>query len=200
MSISRRIAFSILALASLSQTPAPAAAAGKAESPAPAEVRRGPSSIELRPSLSPEDKTRRERDLEAHRRHVQSRLAAWIGPYEDALHPLRAALAEALRSLAISWGPTTRNAGYAVELAVTRFLNSPALPAPDPLIEAQLRRALSELAAGADACTRGLPTTAQLHLLAGKRWLERANRTIAGYRQGTPPRPLAGSRQRLLLP
>lgn len=197
MSSNRRIALCILAFASLS-TPSSAAAAGKADSPA--EGYRGPSSIEIRPSLTPEAKARRERDLEAHRRRVQSHLASWVGPYEDALHPLRSALAEALRSLAISWGPTTKNTGYAVEVAVQRFLRSPALPAPDPLLDAQLRRALTELSAGADACARGLQTTAQLHLLAGRRWLERANRTVASFRRGETPRPeMTGSRFRASL-
>jgi hypothetical protein len=175
-----------------------AAAAGRSE-PAVDEPT-GPSSIDIRPTLSPEDKARQAGRIEEYRQKVRGRLASWAGPYLEAVYPVRHAVDEALRSLAISWGPTTKNTGYAVEIAVARFARSQVFPAPEPMLDAQLQRAVGELNAGAAACSRGLPTTAQLHFLAGKRWLDRAGRTLSGFRQPLPapaPGGMKGKRRDL---
>jgi hypothetical protein len=147
----------------------------------------GPSVIDIRPSRTPEEKARRERELDLYRGQVHGRLGAWQAAYREALPPVLHAVDEALRSLAISWGPVTKSSGYAIEVAVNRFVKGQALPAPESQLDAELRRAVSEISTGAAACTRGLPTTAQLHLLAGRRWLARAERTLASF--AAAPRP-----------
>ncbi|HEY0782966.1 MAG TPA: hypothetical protein VGE98_10950 [Thermoanaerobaculia bacterium] len=105
---------------------------------------------------------------------TEAKLTLWHPAYRQAAAPLHAALDEALRTLAIGWGPYARNVGFAVQVTVGRLRRSGLLPAPDPLVDGDLVRALGELETGADACQRGMPTTAQLHLLAGRRWLARA--------------------------
>jgi hypothetical protein len=182
-----------LCLGSLSAT-APAHAAGKAlaapADEAPAVAQSEPAAppagkpapvIAIVPRVSPEERARREREEARRRERARPRVAAWARAYRPAVAPLRAALDEALGSLAIAWGPMSHNLGYPLEVAIEDFHKRGLLPAPDPELDRRLRQALRYLKEGAAACQRRQPTVAQMRLYEGKGWLDLAEVVVRGY-------------------
>ena len=144
--------------------------------------------IQITPRITPEERARRAAEEERRRAALRPAMEAWCRGYEPAVRPLERATDEALGSLRIAWGPWSRNLGYPVRAAASA-LRQGSLPAPDPLLDRQLRRALEMLEEGADACLRGMPTIAQWRLEAGQRRLERVAETIAEFEVGIPCGP-----------
>jgi len=182
-----------LGLGALAAT-APAHAAGKAlaapadDTPptAPSEAAAPPAGkpapvIAIVPSISPEERARREREEARRREQARPQVVAWSRAYWPAVAPLRAALDEALGSIAIAWGPASHNLGYPIEVAVGNLQKGGLLPAPDPELDRRLRLALRYLAEGAEACRRGQPTVTQMRLYEGKGWLDLAEEVLRGY-------------------
>lgn len=153
------------------------------------------SSIQIRPSVGPEERARR--DAEGRRRweRVRREVEGWRRRWDPAFRPVRKAVDEALGSLRITWGPYSRNLGYAVLEEVAGLRKQALLPAPDPSLDARLRRALAELEQGADFCLRGMPTRAQLRWEQALRRLEEA---LAPFAPGAAPRLEGPRRIRLL--
>lgn len=137
--------------------------------------------IAIVPSISPEERARRARQEALRRERARPRVAAWSRAYRPAGAPLRAALDEALGSMAIAWGPVSHNLGYPIEVAIGEIEKGGLLPAPDPELDRRLRLALRYLKEGAEACRRGQPTVAQMRLYEGKGWLDLAEEVVREY-------------------
>ena len=162
----------LVAAAVLPLLAAPAAAA----KPAPKPPDDKPVVIEIRPRRPDPAAVARERE---RRERIERAMPGWCARYRAAVRPLRAALAETDRSLAMAWGPWSRNVCFALRLELDAFSLRPLPAAPDPTVAAGLRRAVLVLTEAAGACTRGLPTTTRLGLTAGMRDLARVDAACA---------------------
>jgi hypothetical protein len=156
--------------------------------PAPARAAAEPPSIDIR--RRPPDAAAVAKES-ARREQVRAALPVWCAAYREAERPLRRALAEADRSLAV-WGPWSRNVCYALRLELDGFARR--LPAPpDPAVAAVLDHALGLLRDATIACGQGLPTVTQLRLQPGLRELARVNAAAAACEPSVPrrlePRP-----------
>jgi hypothetical protein len=109
----------------------------------------------------------------ARRERIRAELPAWCAAYRRAERPLRRALAEADRSLAV-WGPWSRGVCYALRLELDAFARRHPVP-PDPAVAAVLEHALGLLREATTACAEGLPTVTQLRLQPGLKELARVN-------------------------
>jgi hypothetical protein len=153
----------------------------------PAAREEGPApTIVIRPKIGPEERARLDAEERRRWERLRREVAAWRRRFDPAVAPVRRAAGEALRSLRITWGPYSRNLGYEVVEEVSKFRRADVLPAPDPELDAQLRRALAELEQGGDFCLRGMPTRAQLRLEQG---LRRIDQALEPFAPGAPPRP-----------
>ncbi|HVR98600.1 MAG TPA: hypothetical protein VMW27_18435 [Thermoanaerobaculia bacterium] len=141
--------------------------------------------IWLRPSLSPEERVRRDAEEKVRWERTRREVEAWRRRFDPAIRPVRQASGEALRSLRMTWGPDSRNLGYQILLEVERFRSRSILPAPDPQLDTQLRRALAELEQGAAFCLQGMPTRAQLRM---EQALRRMDRALAVFASEAVPR------------
>jgi len=162
----------VLAAALLPLLAAPAAAA----KPAPKPPGDKPVVIEIRPRRPDPAVAARERERSAR---IERAMPGWCARYRAAVRPLRAALAETDRSLAMAWGPWSRNVCFALRLELDAFSLRPLPAAPDPAVAARLRSAVLVLTEAAGACTRGLPTTTRLGLTPGLRDLARVDAACA---------------------
>lgn len=147
-----------------------------------------PPVIQIVRRVPPEERARREREEALRREQRRSAVAAWARSYRPAVAPLRRALDEALGSLAITWGPYSRNLGYPVEATIAALEARIALPAPDPELDRRLRRALLYLKTGASACRSSQPTVAQMRLYQGQGWLDQADDVLRSYETAAKPR------------
>jgi hypothetical protein len=173
MRLSPRLLIPVVLAASLLPLPAaPAAAAKPAAKPSDDK----PVVIEIRPRRPDPAAVARERERRAR---MERAMPGWCGRYRAAVRPLRAALDETDRSLAMSWGPWSRNVCFALRLELDAFSQRPLPAAPDPAVAADLRRAVVALTEAAGACTRGLPTTTRLALTPGLRDLARVDAACA---------------------
>ncbi len=162
-----------LVAAALSPLLAAPAAAAK---PAPKPADDKPVVIEIRPRRPGPAAVARERERVAR---IERAMPGWCARYRAAVRPLRTALDETDRSLAMSWGPWSRNVCFALRLELDAFSLRPLAAAPDPAVAASLRQALLVLTEAAGACTRGLPTTTRLALTPGLRDLARVDAACA---------------------
>ncbi|HYG61734.1 MAG TPA: hypothetical protein VEL74_04065 [Thermoanaerobaculia bacterium] len=162
---------------------------------APAQEAPEPSSIHIRPSVGPEEQARRDAEGKRRWERIRREVEGWRRRWDPAFRPLRRTVEEALGSLRITWGPYSRNLGYAVLEEVARLRGQALLPAPDADLDARLRRALAELEQGADFCLRGMPTRAQLRWEQAIRRLEEA---LAPFAPGAAPRPEGPRRIKLV--
>lgn len=149
----------------------------------------------IRPTMSPVERERRDAEGRVEWERLRQEVAAWRRRWDPAVHPVRRAVDEAVGSLKITWGPWSRNLGYAVLEELARLRRQALLPAPDPDLDARLRRALVELEQGALFCLQGMPTRAVLRMEQGRRRIEQALQTFA---PGAPPRLKGGVRLRVL--
>ena len=147
----------VLAAALLPLLAAPAAAAKPAPKPADDE----PVVIEIRPRRPDPAAVARERERVAR---IERAMPGWCVRYRAAVRPLRTALDETDRSLAMSWGPWSRNVCFALRLELDAFSLRRLPAAPDPAVAESLRRAVLLLTEATSACTGGLPTTTRLLL------------------------------------
>ncbi len=141
--------------------------------------------IWLRPSVGPEERARRDAEEKVQWERTRREVGTWRRRFDPAVRPVRRAAGEALRSLRIHWGPDSRNLGYQVLLEAERFRSRAILPAPDPQLDAQLRRALAELEQGAAFCLQGMPTRAQLRM---EQALRRMDLALAVFAEEFDPR------------
>lgn len=162
----------VIASALLPLLAAPATAA----KPAPKPADDKPVVIEIRPRRPDPAAVARERERLAR---IERAMPGWCVRYRAAIRPLRAALDETDRSLAMAWGPWSRNVCFALRLELDAFSRRPLPAAPDPAVAAGLRQAVVVLTEAADACTRGLPTTTRLALTPGLRDLARVDAACA---------------------
>ena len=154
---SRPLVFLVLAAALLPLLAAPAAAA----KPAPKAADDKPVVIEIRPRRPDPAAVARERERVAR---IERAMPGWCARYRAAVRPLRTALDETDRSLAMSWGPWSRNVCFALRLELDAFSLRQLPAAPDPAVAESLRRAVLLLTEATSACTGGLPTTTRLLL------------------------------------
>jgi hypothetical protein len=136
-----------------------------------------PPRIHIVPHLDPAGRARRAEEEAIRRAALRPALTLWCRSYALAARPLRAALGEAWDSLERGWGPTSRNLGYPVREALRSVTALP--PLPDPRLDRQLRQALLSIEEGAQACTKGMPMTAQLRWTAGRRDLAGVEASLA---------------------
>lgn len=171
--------------------------AGGLSAAEPALESRGPEepALVIRPTRSPAEQERRDAEGRREWERLRQEVADWRRHWDPAVRPVRNAVDEALRSLRITWGPYSRNLGYAVLEELARLRSQAVLPAPDPELDTRLRRALAELEQGADFCLRGMPTRALLRLEQGRRRIEQA---LQAFAPGAPPRLRGGLRLRVL--
>ena len=143
--------------------------------PARTEARAETSSIQIHRRPADAEAAARE---SARREQMRAALPTWCAAYREAERPLRRALEEADRSLAV-WGPWSRNVCYALRLELDAFARRLPEP-PDPAVAAVLDHALGLLRDATTACGQGLPTVTQLRLQPGLRELARVNAAAAG--------------------
>jgi hypothetical protein len=164
-----------------------ALAEGKPEAPEErSEEVSAASLIQIRTTVGAEERARRDAEGKRQWERIRRDVEGWRRRWDPAFRPVRKAVDEALASLRITWGPYSRNLGYAVLEEVVRVRRQALLPAPDPDLDARLRRALAALEQGADFCLRGMPTRAQLRWEQALRRLEEA---LAPFAPGAAPRP-----------
>jgi hypothetical protein len=152
---------------------------------APAQEGPEASFMQIRPSVGPEERARRDAESRKRWERVRREVEGWRRRWDPAFRPVRRTVEEALGSLRITWGPYSRNLGYSVLEEVASLRRQALLPAPDPVLVTRLRRA-RELEQGADFCLRGMPTRAQL------RWeqaMRRLDEALAPFAPGAAPRP-----------
>jgi hypothetical protein len=165
-----------------------------AESPAEPRASEGPVLV-IRPTMGPEEREQRDAEGMLEWERLRQEVTDWRHRWDPAVRPVRNAVDEALRSLRVTWGPYSRNLGYAVLEELARLRRQAVLPAPDPELDTRLRRALAELEQGGDFCLRGMPTRALLRLEQGRRRIEQA---LQAFAPGAPPRLQGGLRLRVL--